>query len=132
VRSSKSGDIAATYRDDGTMVASFSLSPSKELGIPTMHPLLYIPFVLLSILWVRNVRRNARTKGLPLPPGPKGWPIVGNLFNLPSGKTWLVYDQLLKKYGLLVAHLSEQNSYIFRRYYIFRTLGSTCRSSWFH
>ncbi len=75
-----------------------------------MHPLSYIPFVLLSVLWVWNVRKNGRTKGLPLPSGPKRWPIVGNLFNLPSGKTWLVYDELFKKHGLLVAHLSELNS----------------------
>ena len=117
----------------GTIVAvSFSQSPPKELGIPTMHPLLYIPFVLLPVLWLWNIRKNARMKGLTLPPGPKRWPIVGNLFNLPSGKTWLVYDELFKQYGLLVAYLFEQNSCIFRRYHILRALGSTHRSSWFH
>ncbi|KAF8695470.1 hypothetical protein AX14_001806, partial [Amanita brunnescens Koide BX004] len=50
-------------------------------------------------LW--SARKNSRSS-LPLPPGPKRWPIVGNLFNFPSGKHWLVYDQLCKQYGDIV------------------------------
>jgi len=124
--------IVRTCRGDGTIGVCF-FQPVLDWAF---HPcnLCYIlnPFVLLPVLWVWGVRKNARTKGLPLPPGPKRWPIVGNLFNLPSGKTWMVYDQLFKRYGSLVAHLSEQNSYIFRRYHILRALGSAHRSSWFH
>ncbi|KAF8840876.1 cytochrome P450 [Paxillus ammoniavirescens] len=34
-----------------------------------------------------------------LPPGPTGWPIVGNLFEISSDKTWLDFAALGKKYG---------------------------------
>lgn len=43
--------------------------------------------------------REANPHGLPLPPGPKGYPILGNLFDLPIFKPWLVYDNWFKMYG---------------------------------
>lgn len=34
------------------------------------------------------------TQGAPLPPGPKGYPIIGNLLDEPSdGKPWVTYRQ---------------------------------------
>ncbi|VDB87895.1 unnamed protein product [Peniophora sp. CBMAI 1063] len=33
------------------------------------------------------------------PPGPQGWPIIGNALNLPSSKYWLTYDRWSKAYG---------------------------------
>jgi hypothetical protein len=51
--------------------------------------------------WLRKYfrRRAANPHGLPYPPGPKGYPIIGNLFDLPTDKPWLVYDEMHKKYG---------------------------------
>ena len=40
--------------------------------------------------------------GLPLPPGPKGYPIIGNLFDVPVHKSWLAYDEWRKTYGKLL------------------------------
>jgi len=43
--------------------------------------------------YIRNPRR------LPLPPGPKGLPLIGNLLNRPTDRTWLVYRDWAKIYG---------------------------------
>ena len=41
-----------------------------------------------------------RRRGLPYPPGPPGWPVIGNLFDLPPMSTWLAYTEFSKKYGM--------------------------------
>jgi hypothetical protein len=42
-------------------------------------------------------RRNAA--GLPLPAGPNGIPLLGNIFNFPKTEAWLMAAQWRKKYG---------------------------------
>ena len=44
-------------------------------------------------------RTNANPNNLPLPPGPKGYPLLANLFDVPIDKPWLVYDEWRKTYG---------------------------------
>ncbi|KXN81911.1 O-methylsterigmatocystin oxidoreductase [Leucoagaricus sp. SymC.cos] len=59
----------------------------------------------LHQFWMKKRRRNSNILGLgclPYPPGPKGYPFVGAMFDLPQEKPWLVYDQWLKKYGDMV------------------------------
>ncbi|XP_006456159.1 hypothetical protein AGABI2DRAFT_45037, partial [Agaricus bisporus var. bisporus H97] len=36
------------------------------------------------------------------PPGPKGYPVVGNLFDLPTHKAWLAFDRMFKTYGDMI------------------------------
>jgi hypothetical protein len=44
--------------------------------------------------------RNRNPNRLPLPPGPKGYYLlIGNLFDIPVGKPWLIYDEWCKTYG---------------------------------
>ncbi|KAH9841066.1 cytochrome P450 [Rhodofomes roseus] len=43
----------------------------------------------------------ARTR-LPYPPGPRGWPVIRNLLDIPLDKPWLVYCTWAETYGDLV------------------------------
>ena len=66
-------------------------------------------FILLSRQLIKSSSGNP--KGLPLPPGPKGYPLIGSVFDMPIDKPWLVYDEWFKKYGksesLIVGSLSS-------------------------
>ena len=69
------------------------------MGIPS--PCLWVGGIILG-LWATTVIAPPRTsnpKRLPLPPGPKRYPVVGNLFALSTDKTWLLYDRWFKLYG---------------------------------
>ena len=46
---------------------------------------------------------------LPLPPGPKGYPVIGNILDIPATQQWKAFYEWSKTYGQLVA-------YIFYRY----------------
>ena len=41
-----------------------------------------------------------KTQGCTLPPGPRGWPIIGSLLDLPSGEApWVAYRKWAEIYG---------------------------------
>ncbi|CAN6227987.1 unnamed protein product [Urochloa humidicola] len=62
-------------------------------------------------LTIAAARYNRRYKGLRLPPGPPGWPIVGNLFQVAfSGKLFIHYIRdLRREYGpILTLRMGER------------------------
>jgi len=67
------------------------------------HPYYSLTVVLFLCLaglpTVLDPRRNS--KRLPYPPGPNGYPIIGNLLDAPAPteKPWLTYSELSRTYG---------------------------------
>ena len=51
--------------------------------------------VLTALIHMR-VKQRSR---LPLPPGPKKLPLLGNLFDFPASHEWLTYAKLCKEYS---------------------------------
>ena len=57
--------------------------------------------VLLSFLVTfRATHRYRNRRGLRYPPGPPGWPVLGNILDIPRSSPWLGYVEYSKKYGM--------------------------------
>lgn len=71
------------------------------------HSFLFPAIVALVAWWLYRAVRNRQENpnNLPLPPGPKGYPIIGSLLDFPSQKPWLVYNDWFKIYGKLIPSL---------------------------
>ena len=66
---------------------------------PYLYQILATLFFSCMLLFVGLYLKRRNPNGLPLPPGPKGYPIIGNLLDLPINHQWLVYDEWKKTYG---------------------------------
>ena len=90
-------------------------SPHKVLF--PLHGLLYPPLlhtVMQSFPWVTLIdclavslflhlfvtfRDHWRRRGLPYPPGPPPFPVIGNLLDVPKRSAWVAYQTMSEKYG---------------------------------
>jgi hypothetical protein len=74
-------------------------------------------FVYLLVVFNDNRRRG----GLPYPPGPPPWPIIGNLLDVPKKAPWIAYSDMSKKYGrhiILGNWLAQAETRVPRRCYV--------------
>ncbi|KAI9449566.1 cytochrome P450 [Lactarius psammicola] len=58
--------------------------------------------VFLFFLIVFHAIRRYRRRGITYPPGPPGWPIIGNILDVPAASPWLAHTEFSKKYGHIV------------------------------
>jgi len=55
----------------------------------------YLFGFFVALLFIRKKLRVP----LPLPPGPRGYPIIGNVYDIPHEYAWHTYAEWAKKYG---------------------------------
>ncbi|KAF5329779.1 hypothetical protein D9619_009098 [Psilocybe cf. subviscida] len=81
------------------------MDPSTFIPRLLHHPTaqLWMAISILTIITLKltkllsDIKRNPAR--LPLPPGPKGYPIIGNILDMPRSNQWRVYDDWAKTYG---------------------------------
>ena len=62
-----------------------------------------IAAVTVLLFLIRQLRTSrVNSKRLPYPPGPRPYPLIGNLLDLPTTYPWLAYDNWAKTYGDIV------------------------------
>lgn len=63
--------------------------------------IVFVLFCYVAYRWI-TTRRLA-----PLPPGPRGLPVLGNSYQIPARKQWLKFDEWVKEYGMLYPRPSD-------------------------
>ncbi|TFK25351.1 cytochrome P450 [Coprinopsis marcescibilis] len=63
----------------------------------------------LGFLWIVR-RRSGKKSRLPLPPGPPGLPLIGNLKDMPTSLEWERYHEWCKEYNTDILHLRVANT----------------------
>jgi hypothetical protein len=66
-----------------------------------MFSLLFLDVACLSITLYLLTSLLKHRDQRPFPPGPPGWPIIRNLFDLPISRQWETFGQWNEKYGAL-------------------------------
>ena len=73
------------------------------LGLLGGYPYQTLAALLFGCMLLMQFKKGkpSNPKRLPLPPGPKGYPLIGNLFESPVISPWLVYEEWCRTYGKL-------------------------------
>ena len=65
-----------------------------------MSSSVYVLAIAAAVAFVYLVRLRSRNpKGLPVPPGPRGLPFIGAIYDVPQDVAWRTFQDWSKKYG---------------------------------
>ena len=64
-----------------------------------MDPVIFFSVFLVSVFLLKWLKKSLQ-RPRPLPPGPKGYPFIGNLLQMPSTTPWKTFDEWSKIYGM--------------------------------
>lgn len=59
----------------------------------------YFTAFLVAVVVALVVRTRLGRSKLPYPPGPKGYPLIGNILDIPPGQEWKTYADWSREYG---------------------------------
>ncbi|GAA5824646.1 hypothetical protein JCM11251_005288 [Rhodosporidiobolus azoricus] len=76
----------------------FETSPLPSFPSPKFASLPTAALTTLVAIAVFFLARHRRAKG-PLPPGPPGLPLLGNLFDVPKSRPWIKFEEWTREYG---------------------------------
>ncbi|KAH9934272.1 cytochrome P450 [Fomitopsis serialis] len=95
------------------MVNAQAAGMACALGVIAFHFLQSGPLVtsLLCIAAYLAMQAVLATRTKPYPPGPRGWPVIRNLLQIPQNKPWLVYAAWADTYGDVI-HLEAFNYHL--------------------
>ncbi|KAI0754760.1 cytochrome P450 [Daedaleopsis nitida] len=62
-----------------------------------------LAMVVVARLYRRLYELKARSRGLPVPPGPTPLPFIGNLLDLPKSHPWRTYRDYSRQYGKIIS-----------------------------
>ncbi|KAL4258702.1 cytochrome P450 family protein [Pleurotus pulmonarius] len=68
--------------------------------------------ILFALSFVVCVYLKKARRGLPLPPGPRKYPIIGNLLHVPTKHQWAEYNRIAKEYNSDILHFQVFSSSI--------------------
>lgn len=72
--------------------------------MPSLMTALDISLGFVGLILIKKLL--TRRSPAPLPPGPKGLPIVGNIFDMPSEQEWVTFAQWGEKHGRQILRLT--------------------------
>jgi hypothetical protein len=76
-----------------------SNTDSPAMSLEVLCQPLNVCIVASFLVLAFALRYGNKRPRLPLPPGPKGLPLIGNLLDIPKDKPWETYNEWSKQYG---------------------------------
>ncbi|ETW78616.1 cytochrome P450 monooxygenase 3 [Heterobasidion irregulare TC 32-1] len=72
-----------------------------------------LDIVAILVLCLVGTFYARRKKSLyPLPPGPKGYPVIGNALDMPKSHEWIAYEKWVKELGSDIVHAEVLGTHI--------------------